>query len=233
MTATVLIIDDDPVSLSNTDRILQQQNFKTCIASDGITGIDLAHEIKPNLILSDIMLPKMDGFSVLSEIRRSEDTSSIPFILLWEKSEIADAEASLDLAADHHLMKPLSRQGLLSAIAACLQKYERLEKRALEQQQYIESLERQLKQQQDLSEIQGLLIQKFARELRHPISNISLAIQMMGADATAATPQMQEFRLLEDECFRVIALLNDVSNCQELLLSSRIGVLQRLLMNGR
>lgn len=233
MTATVLIIDDDSASLNNTDRILQQQDFKTLRASDGITGIELAHEVKPDLILSDILLPKLDGFSVLSEIRRSEETSSIPFILLWEKAEFTEAHASVELTADHHLMKPLSHKGLLSAISACLEKYERLEKRASEQQQYIDSLERQLKQQKELSEIQGLLIQKFARELRHPISNISLAVQMMGADATAPTPQMQEFRLLEDECFRVIAMLNDVSNCQELLLSSRIGVLQRLLVNGR
>lgn len=232
MSATVLIIDDDPVSLNSIDSILQRQNFNTCKALDGLTGLDLVHEISPDLILSDTRVPKRDGFAVLAELRRSESTSRIPVILLSEKAADRDIRTALELGADHYLMKPLTSDGLLKAVTACLEKYERLEKRALMQQQYIESLEQQVQKQRDLIEVQTSLLQKVAQDLRHPISNINLAVQMMGslADGTA---HAQEFELLEDECIRVIALLNEVSNCQELLLSSRINVLQRLLLASR
>lgn len=224
----VLIIDDDPDSLDTLDELLQQQNFETLKAADGEQGIQLAQEQHPNLIICDVMMPKLDGYALLSELRNQEITARIPFIFLTGKADRSDLRLGMELGADNYLTKPLNKKDLLRAITVCLSKYRILAEESEQQQSCIESLQQQLQESQELTAIYSALLRKVSQELRHPISNLYVAIQMLG-ESSSEVLSLRDRTIFENECIRAISILNEVSTFQELLQTSKVTVLQQLL----
>ena len=81
----ILIIEDDYVLRSTVKDLLEANNYKVFTASDGIEGLQLAKEISPNLIICDVMMPKLNGFEVLENFKNDISLSSIPFIFLTKE----------------------------------------------------------------------------------------------------------------------------------------------------
>lgn len=101
----ILLVEDDTFLVGMYVTKLQLEHFETLVATDGERGLQLAKQHHPDLILLDILLPEMDGFLVLEELKRDEETRDIPVILLTNLSQKKDVERGLALGASDYLIK--------------------------------------------------------------------------------------------------------------------------------
>ena len=116
---TVLIVEDEE-NLSEAIRYnLQREGYIVQTASDGEQGLSLAREANPDLIILDIMLPKLDGFEVCRILRRQSD---VPILMLTARAEEIDRVVGLELGADDYVVKPFSMRELLARVRAMLRR---------------------------------------------------------------------------------------------------------------
>ncbi|MCL5021127.1 MAG: response regulator transcription factor [Bacteroidetes bacterium] len=121
---SVLVVDDEKDIVQLIRYNLEREGFKVESASDGIEALKKAAEVKPDLILLDIMLPGKDGYEVMKSLNQSEKTANVPVIFLTAKSAEFDEVLGLELGADDYIVKPISPRKLLSRIRAVLRRYE-------------------------------------------------------------------------------------------------------------
>ena len=119
MAKTILIVEDDPNIAELVQMYLEKEGYNTRIASDGGQGIDLFRQLRPDLVLLDIMLPVMDGWSVLRTIRQDSQT---PVIMLTAKGETEDKVTGLEGGADDYIVKPFEMKEVLARIHAVLRR---------------------------------------------------------------------------------------------------------------
>src|SRR5205823_7325021 len=105
-------------------RILEMENFAPLEAADGRAGLALARAQLPDLILCDVMMPELDGYEVLRQLRADAATAAIPFIFLTARGDRSELRAGMNLGADDYLAKPVTVDDLLAAIAARLRRNE-------------------------------------------------------------------------------------------------------------
>lgn len=101
----ILVIEDEATLQKALMEALTQESYDVLSALDGLRGLEMAREEKPDLILLDIILPKMDGFEVLKELKKDESVSEIPIIILTNLSNMSDIQKTLDLGATTYLVK--------------------------------------------------------------------------------------------------------------------------------
>lgn len=124
----ILLIEDDKVMRENTAEILELSHYDVTTAPNGKKGSLIAKEIRPDLIICDIMMPELDGHGVLHVLSKDPATASIPFIFLTAKAEKSEMRKGMELGADDYLTKPFEDTELLNAIEARLKKVEVLKK---------------------------------------------------------------------------------------------------------
>ena len=125
--ARVLIVEDEPDIVMCLEEDLRRQGHETAVATDGARGLALGREGGWDLILLDVMLPKMDGFDVCSELRKAGVLA--PIILLTARAQEAEKELGLDSGADDYVTKPFSLRELRARIRAQLRRSARNEDR--------------------------------------------------------------------------------------------------------
>lgn len=123
---TILIIEDDINLRETTAELLALSDYKPLTAPDGKVGIEMALKLLPDLIICDIMMPKINGYEVLEALALRENTRHIPFIFLSAKTEHKEIRKGMDLGADDYLTKPFEEEDLLNSIQRRLQKSEDL-----------------------------------------------------------------------------------------------------------
>ncbi len=123
---TILVIEDEAQTRNIFLRCLEFEGFRAVGASNGSTGLELAQQHRPNLVVCDIMMPDMDGYSVLSTLRKSRHTALIPLIFLTAKVTMADLRRGMDLGADDYLTKPCTVEQFLAAINSRLSRQDQL-----------------------------------------------------------------------------------------------------------
>ena len=116
---TVLIVDDEKPIVDILEYNLKKEGYNTLIANDGVEAVNIALEQRPNIILLDIMLPKMDGLTVCKKVRTA---LNIPIIMLTAKEEEIDKILGLELGADDYVTKPFSVRELMARVKANLRK---------------------------------------------------------------------------------------------------------------
>jgi DNA-binding response OmpR family regulator len=119
MSKRILIVDDEPRYLRLLEANLRTEGYEVATAQDGVQAVDIFSSQPIDLILLDIMMPRMDGFSTCQRIR---EYSSVPIIMLTAKGEEQDRVRGLDLGADDYLVKPFSATELLARVRAVLRR---------------------------------------------------------------------------------------------------------------
>ncbi|MBI2271254.1 MAG: response regulator [Bacteroidetes bacterium] len=122
MKTTILVIEDTVSILENISEILELAGFKAIPASNGKEGIINAQKHLPDLILCDILMPKKNGYEVLTELSQMIKQKNIPFIFLSAKSEKNDLKWAMELGADGYLTKPFDSDELIELIRSKLNK---------------------------------------------------------------------------------------------------------------
>jgi DNA-binding response OmpR family regulator len=119
----ILVIEDElPMRVALRD-CLERQGYRVLLAADGAAGLEKAIHEKPDLIVLDVMMPKLDGFAVCAELRRL--AHSVPVLILTAKGKVEDRVTGLDAGADDFLVKPFSREELLARVRALLRRDQR------------------------------------------------------------------------------------------------------------
>src|SRR6266853_5197955 len=116
---TILAADDDPQLLRLVTRNLQLEGYEVRAASDGQQALELIEQQVPDLVLLDVMMPRMDGFTLSHRVR---EFSSVPIIMVTARGQDQDKVRGLDLGADDYLTKPFSVDELLARVRAVIRR---------------------------------------------------------------------------------------------------------------
>jgi len=169
----ILVIEDADPLRNDIMEMLSYEKFDVKGAENGIVGVQVALEYLPDLIICDIMMPEMDGYEVLSQLRQEEQTLTIPFIFLTAKTDRIDQRRGMDLGADDYLTKPFVAEELLSTIQARLKQRETLTGMI----------------EQRMSELSNNIITALPHELRTPLNTIIGFSDMLISEAHRINPE--------------------------------------------
>jgi signal transduction histidine kinase len=114
----ILVIDDTDFIREDIATTLQFEGYETMTAEDGLAGIEKAKTERPDLILCDVSMPRLDGFGALEQIRKTDGIRTVPFIFLTAKAEKADMRKGMELGANDYLTKPFTTDELINAVTA-------------------------------------------------------------------------------------------------------------------
>ena len=125
MALSVLVVDDDPVILRLLQVNFELEGIGVELAVDGEEGLQRVYAGPPDLVISDIMMPKVNGLELLAALRSSPDTAALPVILLSAKAQVADVQRGLELGADDYITKPFDPLELIDRVYKVLAKTRR------------------------------------------------------------------------------------------------------------
>lgn len=123
-TKTILVVEDNQAMNSAICDILDMNDFHVTTASDGVEGLASMQQKRPDLVLCDIMMPRMDGYALLQHTRSDEQLRTVPFIFLTARSSAQDRRQAKRIGIEDYLIKPVDSQDLLLAISNVLRREE-------------------------------------------------------------------------------------------------------------
>lgn len=179
----ILVVEDERNILDNVMETLELEGFQVAGAQDGLSGINLAREFRPDLIVCDIMMGEISGYDVLMSVRADSTLCNTPFIFLTALNTRADQRMGMDRGADDYLTKPFSPTELLSAVATRLEKHHRIMD----------------EQDEKISRIRDHITYALPHELRTPLTGL------------IGTADMLKFEDLDKETIHTLADVMDRS----------------------
>jgi class 3 adenylate cyclase/tRNA A-37 threonylcarbamoyl transferase component Bud32 len=127
MKQKILIIEDEAPIRTNISLMLKGEGYTVGVAENGRVGVELARELMPDLVLCDVMMPELDGFGVLAELRADARFADLPFVFLTALDDRASMRRGMNLGADDYLTKPFTRDDLLEAVTSRLKRHADIE----------------------------------------------------------------------------------------------------------
>src|SRR5579871_5170745 len=115
----ILVIEDDAELLNEVIDWLTFEDYEVLSAPDGVVGVEYATRLLPDLIISDITMPQLDGYGVLVEVRSNPATATTPFIFITARASHEDIRQGMTLGADDYVTKPFTRRELLQTVQSC------------------------------------------------------------------------------------------------------------------
>jgi signal transduction histidine kinase len=174
----ILVIDDEPDLREVIVLGLRAENFEVFEADDGISGMEMARTIRPDLILSDINMKGMDGYHTLSALRTDKATANIPFILMTGRADLRSMRLGMSLGADDYLPKPFRTQELVNIVRTHLSKHKAIRDEA----------------EHRLTELRSNISLMLPHELLTPLTGIIGMAEMITTDAARLSPaELREF----------------------------------------
>ena len=116
MTKRVLLADDEPNIVESLRFLLERAGFDVLVATDGRQALDTALQEKPDVLVLDLMLPELDGYEVLRQLRANADSASLPVLMLTAKGQRIDRETALKCGADLFITKPFANADITAAV---------------------------------------------------------------------------------------------------------------------
>lgn len=168
----ILVVDDDPGIRAVIRELLFIHSFEVFEAEDGRQGIDLARKQYPDLILCDIKMPDVDGYTVLNTLRNDAQTANIPIILLTGFSDQYGMREGMQLGADDYLTKPFKAKDLFAAISTRLKRSEALKQES----------------ERRLAELRGHISHTLPHELRTPLQSIMGFADILAEEYNGMSP---------------------------------------------
>ncbi len=230
----ILVIEDEQTVRESILDLLEAEGFSGLGGENGNVGLQLARENHPDLILCDVQMPDLDGYSVLTNLRQATNTADIPFIFLTARGTKADIRYGMELGADDYLTKPCTATELLGAIsgrlakqAALLERYNNQTKpqiQPLDRAAGLSSSQQPTVETNHSSSRDGLL-NHFYQELRNPLSNINMALHLLKT-APIANQFDTNVVTIQQEYGRELAILQQVYKLQDLLIPESATLLQ-------
>jgi CheY-like chemotaxis protein len=117
---TILVVDDDPVIQKLLSVNFEMEGYRVVTANDGIEGLERVASDKPDLILLDVMMPRMDGIEVSKRLKSDPATKEIPVVLLSAKAQSSDIQSGIEAGADDYVTKPFDPLELLDKVAGLI-----------------------------------------------------------------------------------------------------------------
>ena len=168
----ILVIDDEAMFREATACALQRKGFETVEAADGIEGAETARRLLPDLIICDVNMDRMDGYTLLEALRQEPATAAIPFILMTGMGDVDSMRRGMNLGADDYLAKPFTAPQLFSAVEARLKKSHFLRQNA----------------EKKLSDLRANLSLALPHEMITPLNGIFGLAQILSSEAESLTP---------------------------------------------
>lgn len=192
----ILIVDDDLGIRDSVDEILTLSGYTSLMAADGVEAPELLASHKPDLIISDIMMPRMDGYAFFEALKNIREWSTIPFIFLTARGEKMDIRRGYQMGADRYLVKPFELEDLLIAVETRLERAAELE-RAIEE---------------DINQMKQQLLNVFGHELRTPLSLLHgySKILEQSQDALDKKATDEIFLVMQESVDRLVKLSEDL-----------------------
>jgi DNA-binding response OmpR family regulator len=118
--ATVLVVDDDPVILKLLEVNFEMEGFQVVRAADGAEGLERAREVRPDIVVLDVMMPRMTGYEMAKALREDVGTAHIPIIFVTARAQSSDVERGLELGVDDYVTKPFDPLDLIARVNTLL-----------------------------------------------------------------------------------------------------------------
>lgn len=174
----ILVIDDEIMLREAIVLGLRAENFEVFEAEDGISGMQLAHSVHPDLIVSDINMKGMDGYDTLAALRTDKATANIPFVLMTGRADLKGMRLGMSLGADDYLPKPFRLNELVDVVRTRLSKQQAIRQEA----------------ESRLSELRSNISMMLPHELLTPLTGIIGMAEMIVNEAASLTPaELREF----------------------------------------
>jgi adenylate cyclase len=242
----ILVVDDDPTNVELLRVRLSAQGYEVITAVDGEEALQRARELQPDLVLLDVMMPKLDGISVLKEIKADITLGFIPIILVTAKAETRDIVQGLEAGGDDYLTKPFEHAALVARVRSLLRIKElqdatQLQATQLQQQaEQLSSWNRlleervaeQLAQIERIARLQRFLAPQVAQVVASTDAPESL-LESHRREVTALFCDLREFTAFTDasEPEEVMAVLREYHESMGELIFRYEGTLERILAN--
>ncbi len=177
---SVLVVEDEFDIQSNIKTLLEEEGFYVLTANDGESGYKIASEFLPDIIISDISIPKINGYELLKHLQKEKETANIPFLFLTAKVDMEDLRYAMNLGADDYIIKPYKAQDLLRAIDLRLAKKEIFS--------------------ENIKVLKEQLITRVPHELRTPLVGILGFSEIIKEDISSLEPE--EIKSMADVIYR-------------------------------
>ena len=164
----ILVVDDDRIIVEVLKQSLTLAGYSIASAANGVEGLALTRELKPDLVLLDVMMPKMDGYSMCRELKSDPETQLIPVIILTALTDRDDKLKALEVGADEFIRKPPDRQELLIRIRSLLRA-----------KRLYEELQRSYQELSELEQIKNDLTSMIVHDMRGPLGSILSGLYML------------------------------------------------------
>jgi adenylate cyclase len=239
-TPLILAVDDTPENLEILSVRLEANGYKVQTAEDGDEGLARARELEPDLILLDIMMPKLDGISVVRELKRDAKLRSIPVILVTAKSDTRDIVEGLDAGGDDYLTKPFEHAALLARVRSMLRQkalHDTVQDQARQLAEWNTALESRVAEQVDQIERIGRLRRFLPPQVADLVIASSDAEMLLGShrqEVTVVFCDLRGFTAFAEKAQpdEVMAVLSEYHAALGALILAYEGTLERFLGDG-
>jgi len=200
---TILVVDDEPAIRMGLAAAIGQHGYHVIMAMDGIEGLLKAKQNLPDLIISDVMMPDLNGFEMRKIMSAEPQLSSIPFIFLTARSTSGDKVTGIRTGADDYITKPFETEELIARIEAVLRRVQTERERGREQALRIA--------QQEMEKLRIEILRNFSHELRTPLGNIMMSLDMVVNNKFGTLEEQSDFiRIAYSSADRLEALVADI-----------------------
>jgi two-component system sensor histidine kinase/response regulator len=215
-THKILIVEDNQENIDLLVYFLRPQGYKLIAVNDGVEALKKVEEEAPDLILLDIMLPKMDGFQVCERLKKNRSTMFIPIIMLTALKELKDKIRSLEVGADDFITKPFENIELLARVKSLLRLKDYHDQLELKNQELEQKNESLLRVENFKEELTNLIV----HDMKNPLFVIQGNLQMMTmglekAQADFLKKYTQRIERSSQQLLRMVLNLIDISRIED------------------